>query len=107
MRGLISWLAWSRYVRYCDKQTLNSQQTQYIPNILINNNNLINIDEDSDEDTDKSSSELEQLEQNLIYESVVTYVDGFVYMCMYHHQSYRLITYHNTSIALVVILNID
>ena len=41
------------------------------------------------------------------YESVVTYVDGFVYVCMYHHQSYRLNTCHNTSIVLVVILNID
>ena len=37
---------------------------------------------------------------------MVTYVDGFVYVCMYHQQSYRLNTYHDTSIALVVILNI-
>ena len=54
MRGLISWLAWSRYVRYCDKE----KQTQYIPEILIDNDNLMDVDEDSDEDTDESSSEL-------------------------------------------------
>ena len=58
MRGLISWLAWSRYVRYCDKEMLNSQQTQYIPEIMIDNDNLMDVDEDSDEDTDESSSEL-------------------------------------------------
>ena len=50
--GLISWLAWSRYVRYCDKETLDSQQTQYIPEILIDNDNLMHVDEDSDGDTD-------------------------------------------------------
>ena len=58
VRGLISWLAWSRYVRYCDKETLNSQQTQNILDILIDNDNLMHVDEDSDEDTDESSSEL-------------------------------------------------
>ena len=31
---------------------------------------------------------------------------GLVYVCMYHQQSNRLNTYHDTSIALVVILNI-
>ena len=58
VRGLISWLAWSRYVRCYDKETLNSQQTQYIPEILIDNDNLMDVDEDFDEDTDESSSEL-------------------------------------------------
>ena len=58
MRGLISWLAWSRYVRCYDKETLKLQQTQYIPEILIDNDNLMDVDEDFDEDTDESSSEL-------------------------------------------------
>ena len=58
MRGLISWLAWSRYVRYCDKETLNSNKPKYIPEILIDNDNLMDVDEDSDEDTDEFSSEL-------------------------------------------------
>ena len=26
VRGLIFWLAWSRYVRYCDNETLNSSK---------------------------------------------------------------------------------
>ena len=34
------------------------QQTQYIPEILIDNDNLMDVDEDFDEDTDESSSEL-------------------------------------------------
>ena len=34
------------------------QQTQYISEILIDNDNLMDVDEDSDEDTDESSSEL-------------------------------------------------
>ena len=41
--------------RYC---VLTSPQTQYIPEILIDNDNLMDVDEDSDEDTDESSSEL-------------------------------------------------
>ena len=34
------------------------QQTQYIPEILLDNDNLMDVDEDFDEDTDESSSEL-------------------------------------------------
>ena len=37
----------------------------------------------------------------------LAYEDKRDLYCMYHHQSYRLNTYPNTSIALVVILNID
>ena len=43
-------LLWQRDVKL--------QQTQYIPEILIDNDNLMDVDEDSDEDTDESSSEL-------------------------------------------------
>ena len=43
-------LLWQRDVKL--------QQTQYIPEILIDNDNLMDVDEDSDEYTDESSSEL-------------------------------------------------
>ena len=43
-------LLWQRDVKL--------QQTQYIPEILIDNDNLMDVDEDFDEDTDESSSEL-------------------------------------------------
>ena len=33
VKGLISRLAWSRYVRYCDKETLNSNKQNYIKSI--------------------------------------------------------------------------
>ena len=43
-------LLWQRDVKL--------KQTQNIPEILIDNDNLVDVDEDSDEYTDESSSEL-------------------------------------------------
>ena len=37
---------------------------------------------------------------------MVTYVDGFVYVCICHQQSYRQDTYDDISIALEVIWNV-
>ena len=90
----------SIYPLLCQRD-VKLKQTQNIPEILIDNDNLMDVDEDSDEYTDESSSEfvdnfpyindteaddddnkacsLEQLEQNL---SLVTYGDGFVYVCI-------------------------
>ena len=48
LAGMVS--IWQRDVKL--------QQTQYIPDILIDNDNLMDVDEDFDEDTDESSSEL-------------------------------------------------
>ena len=59
MRGLIYWLTWSRYVRFCDKETLNFNKPKCIPEIVIDNDNLMDVDEDSDEDTDESRAELD------------------------------------------------
>ena len=40
------------------QRDIKLQHTQYRPEIMIDNDNLMDVDEDFDEDTDESSSEL-------------------------------------------------